>query len=66
MPKAQDYHLNEQHLAEIEQAISHDKRPEIRQHCSIIHLLHLEYKPEQVATMLAVSTPTIYGWIERW
>jgi len=66
MPKAQDYHLNEQQLGEIEQAIRHDKRPEIRQRCSAIHLLHLEYKPEQAARMLAVSIPTIYGWIKRW
>jgi transposase len=28
--------------------------------------LHLGYKPEEVAEMQAVSTPTVYSWIKRW
>jgi len=66
MPKARDYHLNEEELQAIEAAIRHDKRPEVRQRCTVIRLLHLGYKPEQVAEMQAVSKPTIYGWINRW
>jgi transposase len=66
MPKARDYHLSEEELVAIETAIHHDKRPEVRQRCSAIRLLHLGYKPEQVAEMQAVSKPTIYGWIDRW
>jgi len=66
MPKARDYHLNEQDLQAVEAAIRHDKRPEVRQRCTAIRLLHLGYKPEQVAEMQAVSKPTIYSWIERW
>ena len=66
MPKARDYHLNEKELQAIETAICHDKRPEVRQRSTAIHLLHLGHKPEQVAEMQAVSKPTIYGWIERW
>lgn len=66
MPKARDYHLNEQQLAEIEQAIRHDKRPEVRQRCTVIRLLHLGHKPGQVAVMQAISSPTVYGWFNRW
>jgi transposase len=66
MPKARDYHLNQQELAAIETAIRHDKRPEVRQRCTAIRLLHLGHKPEQVAQIQAVSIPTIYGWYNRW
>jgi transposase len=66
MPKARDYHLNEQQLAEIERAIRHDKRPEVRQRCTVIRLLHLGHKPEQIATMQAISIPTVYNWLKRW
>jgi transposase len=66
MPKARDYHLNENEFQAIEMAIRHDKRPEVRQRSMTIRLLHLGHKPEQVAEMQAVSKPTIYGWIDRW
>jgi transposase len=66
MPRARDYHLNEQQLAEVEKAIRQDKRPEVRQRCTVIRLLHLGYKPEQVATMQAISIPSVYGWFNRW
>ena len=66
MPKARDYHLTEQELAAVETAIRRDKRPEVRQRCTVIRLLHLGHKPEQIAGMQAVSKPTIYGWYDRW
>lgn len=66
MPKARDYHLSEQQLEEIEKAIRHEKRPEVRQRCTVIRLLHLGHKPAQIAKMQAVSIPTVYGWLKRW
>ncbi|MEO0133011.1 MAG: IS630 family transposase [candidate division WOR-3 bacterium] len=66
MPKSQDCHLNDQELQSIETAIRHDTRVEVRQRCIVIRLLHLGYKPEQVAEMQAVSKPTVYGWFKRW
>jgi transposase len=66
MPKARDYHLTEPELQAIEKAIRHDKRPEVRQRCTAIRLLHLGHKPEAVAEMQAVSKPTVYGIIKRW
>jgi transposase len=66
MPKARDYRLTEEELQAVEAAIRRDKRPEVRQRCTAIHLLHLGHKPEQVAEMQAVSFPTVYAWINRW
>jgi transposase len=66
MPKARDYHLSEEELVAIEAAIHHDKRPEVRQRCTVIRLLHMGHKPEEIAEMQAVCKPTIYGWINRW
>ncbi len=66
MPKARDYHLKDQQLAEIEKAIRHDKRPEVRQRCTVIRLLHMGHKPEEIAKMQAISIPTVYGWLKRW
>jgi transposase len=66
MRKARDDHLGEEDLAVVETGIHHDERPEVRVRCSVIRLLHLGHKSEQVAAMQAVSKPTIYGWIDRW
>jgi transposase len=66
MPKARDYHLNEDQLAEVEKAIRHDKRAEVRQRSTVIRLLHLGHKPEEIASMQAMSIPTVYGWLKRW
>ena len=66
MPKARDYHLNEEELQIVEAAMRRDKRSEVRQRCTAIRLLHLGHKPEEVAEMQAVSIPTIYSWIKRW
>jgi transposase len=66
MPKARNYHLTEQEKTAVETAIRRDKRPEVRQRCTAIRLLHMGHKPEEVAEMQVVSKPTIYSWIERW
>ena len=61
-----DYHLNKNDLAALETAIRRDKRPEVRQRGTSIHLLHLGHKPAEVAQMQAVSKPAIYNWWKRW
>lgn len=66
MPKARDYHLTEQELTVVETAMHRNKRPEVRQRCTAIRLLHLDHKPGEVAKMQGVSIPTIYSWIDRW
>jgi len=66
MPKQLDYMLTEKELAEIEQAIrsAHDAR--IRQRATAIHMLHLGQSVTEVAEIMAVKLPTIYGWYHRW
>jgi transposase len=66
MGKRRDYHLNEDELAELEQAIHHDGRPEVRQRGLAIRQLHLGHKAEEIAEIHVVSKPTVYGWWDRW
>lgn len=66
MPKARDYHLKKRELEAIIHAIRHDPRPEVRQRCAVIRLLHLGHKPEQIAEMQSISVPSVYNWIQRW
>jgi len=66
MPKARNYTLEDDELECVETALRHDKRPEVRQRCILIRLLHLGYKPEAIAEMQAVSKPTVYAWFKRW
>ena len=66
MPKPRDYHLKKRELEAIVTAIRHDQRPEVRQRCTTIHLLHLGHKPEEIAEMQSVSVLSIYNWTNRW
>jgi transposase len=36
------------------------------QRFTAIRLAHLEYKPEEVAEIQAISIPTVYSWMKRW
>jgi len=66
MPKDRDYNLSEEELKIVETAMKRDPRQGVRQRCTVIRLLHLGYKPEEVAKMQAVSILTIYSRINRW
>ncbi len=66
MPKARDYRLKKRELEAIVNAIRHDERPEVRQRCIAIHLLHLGNKVEEIAEMQSISVPSVYNWITRW
>ncbi len=61
-----EYKLEQEELVEIERAIRQDKRPEVRQRATVIRLLHLQYRPETIATQQMVSLPTIYNWHRLW
>ena len=58
--------LSNEKLQEIEKAIRHDKRPEVRQRALVIRLLHLGYKPKEVANQQLISIPTVYNWHQHW
>jgi transposase len=66
MSKRLNFTLNEEQLAEIEQAINGSAYPEVRQRAIALRLLHLGQSPEQVAQAVMVSSNTIYAWHKRW
>jgi len=65
MPKKKDYHLSDTELLQIREVIRKDKRPKVAQRATAIHMLHQGQKVADVAQTMAVSTITIYKWIER-
>jgi transposase len=66
MPKRLNYTLTADELLIVRRAIGHDKRPEIRQRATALHMLHQGVKPEDIAETLAVSLGSIYKWHARW
>lgn len=66
MPKALNFHLTEEGLREIVEAIKHDKRPEVRHRAMGLRLLHEGKSPKEVAALTGVSQPTVYDWHHRW
>ena len=66
MPKQLDYTLAEEELVELEQAIRSARDARIRQRATALHMLHLGQSVTEVAEIMAVKLPTIYGWYHRW
>jgi len=66
MPKALNFKLEEAELADIAQAIKHDKRSEVRQRAMGLRMLYQGQTPKEVAEMMSVSQPTVYDWHHRW
>jgi transposase len=66
MPKRLNFHLDMDELAPVEHAMHKDKRPEVRQRATAIHLLHLGHKPAAVGAMLSVTEQAIYQWHRRY
>lgn len=66
MPKKLDFQLDEASLRIITTAIKHDRRPEVRQRAMGLRLLHEGQSPQAVATIMAISLPTVYDWHHRW
>ena len=66
MPKQLNYALTADALLVVRRAIGHDKRPEIRQRATALHMLHQGTKPQDVADTLVVSLFSIYKWHARW
>ena len=66
MSKRLNFTLNEEHLGELEQAITSSPYPEVRQRAIALRLLHLGQSPEQVAQAVMVTSNTIYAWHKRW
>jgi transposase len=65
MPKRLNFQLNQEQVTQVEQAKRKDKRAEVRQRATAVHLLHLGHKPPAVAQMLSVTVQAIYHWYHR-
>ena len=59
MPKALNFHLTEEGLREIVEAIKHEKRAEVRHRAMGLRLLHEGKSPKEVAAFSGVSQPTV-------
>lgn len=66
MPKQLNFQLTDDELKIVEQAMQADQRPTVRQRATALRLLHLRYPVAEVATILAVTPASIYGWVRRW
>ena len=66
MAERKKYQTTDEEVEILEHAIRHDKRPEVRQRATAIHMLHLGHHPTEVAKTMAVSLPTLYNWHARW
>jgi transposase len=65
MPKRLNFQLNEEQVTQVEQAKRKDKRAEVRQRATAVHLLHLGHEPAAVAAILSVTVQAIYQWYHR-
>lgn len=66
MQKQLNFHLTDDELALVEQAMQSDQRAIVRQRATALRLLHLEYAVAEMATILGVTAASIYGWVRRW
>jgi transposase len=66
MSRHVNFQLNDEQLAEIEQAINQSSHPEVRQRAIAIRLLHLGQKPDAVAKVVMVSANTVWTWHRRY
>ena len=66
MPKLIDFSLSDEQIAELNEAIKTDKRPEIRQRATAMRLLGRGDKPASVAEVMSVTGATVYNWWHRY
>ena len=66
MSRRVTFQLNDEQLAEIEQAINNAVHPEVRQRAIAIRLLHLGQSPEAVSQVVMVSANTVWTWHRRY
>lgn len=65
MPKRLNFQLSEEQVMQVEQAKRKDKRAEVRQRATAVHLLHQGHEPAEVGKLLSVTEQAIYHWYHR-
>jgi transposase len=66
MPKKIDYTLTTEMLILIEQTIKNYDDLRVRKRATIIRLLHLGHKPQEIASLLSTQPGQVYYWHKRW
>ncbi len=66
MPKKINYTLTSESLTEIEQAIKNHEDLRVRRRATMIRLLHLGHKPDEIAQLLSIQPSQVYYWHKRW
>ena len=66
MPKKINYKLTTEELSTIEEAIKKHQDLRVRERARMVRLRHKEYKPEEIAELLSISTGQVYWWHKRW
>jgi transposase len=66
MSRRVKFQLNEEQIAQLEQAINSSVHPEVRQRAIAVRLLHLGEHPERVAQVVMVSANTVWTWHRRY
>jgi len=66
MPKIINYTLTTESLTIIEQAIKNHEDLRVRQRATIIRMLHLGHKPNEIAELLLIQPSKVYYWHKRW
>ena len=66
MPKKINYTLTTESLTIIEEAIKSHDDLRVRQRATIIRMLHLGRKPEEIAELLSIQPSKVYYWHKRW
>jgi len=66
MPKKINYTLTTESLSEIEKAIRNHEDLRVRERATIIRLLHLGYKPQEIGDLFSMQPSKVYYWHQRW
>jgi transposase len=66
MPKLIDFTLTDEQIAELNEAMKQDKRPEVRQRATAIRLLSRGDRLQSVAEVMSVTGATMYNWWHRY
>lgn len=66
MPKQLKFHLDDDELTLVEEAMHSDERAPVRLRATALRMLHLGYRVDEIASVLDVTDASVYNWVRRW
>ena len=63
--RTRNYTLNDEQVAQLEEAIERDKRSEVAQRAAAVRMLHLGHGTQEIAELFLVSGMTVRNWYTR-